>query len=259
MKLALWIVLTLVGVGVAVWMIGWSLPVKHRSVVTRGPEFESVNDWTTWRTDLRRLEMAADARAVVTDAKGSVRYRIEQPADRTLVTTIDQDGLPYGGRWTWSVRPAEGGVSRSLTIEAEGEIYNPVFGIVSCTRSKKARNPSMSSCSRDPRPVPVHLHQAHRVAGRVPEETEDHEPGDLEARRIDGPSVRLDALERLGHVDDAEVNSLLRRILPNRASERHRDPRLELSGFVELPPEDLCVERPERPALRARNVEEHDR
>lgn len=140
MKIVLAIGLTLVVLGVGVVAVGWMLPVEHRSVVTRtipAPADEvwariaSVEDWATWRTDVRRVEMEAGDRAVVTDSNGRVRYRIERTADRTLVTTIDQEGLPYGGRWIWSVEPAEDGISASVTVEEEGEVYNPVFRFVS--------------------------------------------------------------------------------------------------------------------------------
>lgn len=140
MKIVLAIGLTLLVVGVAVVAVGWMLPVEHRSVVTRtipAPADEvwariaAVEDWAAWRTDVRSVEMEAGDRAVVTDSNGRVRYRVERPADRTLVTTIDQEGLPYGGRWIWSVEPAEDGTSAFVTVEEEGEVHHPVFRFVS--------------------------------------------------------------------------------------------------------------------------------
>ena len=59
-----------------------------------------------------------------------MRYRLEQPQDRTLVTTIDTPGLPYGGRWIWSVEEA-GPLQSTVTIVEEGEVYSPLFRFIS--------------------------------------------------------------------------------------------------------------------------------
>ena len=49
--------------------------------------------------------------------------RMERP--RVLVTRIANRDLPFGGTWTYEIKP-EGNGSR-LTITEDGEIYNPLF------------------------------------------------------------------------------------------------------------------------------------
>jgi hypothetical protein len=45
------------------------------------------------------------------------------------VTRIADADLPFGGTWSWDIEPTAGG-SR-VTIEERGEIYNPIFRLVS--------------------------------------------------------------------------------------------------------------------------------
>ena len=42
-----------------------------------------------------------------------------------LVTRIVDDGLPFGGTWTWEIRPAAGG--SEVTITEDGVIKNAFF------------------------------------------------------------------------------------------------------------------------------------
>ncbi len=50
-------------------------------------------------------------------------------APARLVTRIADERLPYGGTWTYEVEEDAGG-SR-VTITEDGEIYNPIFRVVS--------------------------------------------------------------------------------------------------------------------------------
>ncbi len=47
---------------------------------------------------------------------------------RKLVTRIVDEGMPFGGMWTYDIAPA--GSASSLTIREDGVIHNPVFRIV---------------------------------------------------------------------------------------------------------------------------------
>lgn len=126
----------LLAIGV-VWIVGARIPQNHRAEVrdTLAVPADSVwnrirrvEDWPRWR-DLTIEDSGADY-ATVRQGGDVVRYRLEERGERTLVTTIDTPGLPYGGRWTWTVEDAGEGRSR-VTIVEEGEVYSPVFRFVS--------------------------------------------------------------------------------------------------------------------------------
>ena len=57
-------------------------------------------------------------------------YKVEErrPGSR-LVTRIDYASLPFGGTWTLDVKPVAAGTE--LTITEDGEIYNPIFRVMS--------------------------------------------------------------------------------------------------------------------------------
>ena len=75
--------------------------------------------------------MTTGADAIREDGKnGEVTYRIERiEPDSKLVTRIDDPSLAFGGAWTLDVKPAPDGAS--LTITEDGEIYNPIFRVMS--------------------------------------------------------------------------------------------------------------------------------
>jgi hypothetical protein len=51
---------------------------------------------------------------------------VEAKPPERLVTRIAQPGLPFGGGWTFEIKPlANGGAE--VRIQEDGEIYNPIF------------------------------------------------------------------------------------------------------------------------------------
>jgi hypothetical protein len=42
-----------------------------------------------------------------------------------MVTRIADQGLPFGGRWTYELAPSNAGTR--VVITEDGEIYNPIF------------------------------------------------------------------------------------------------------------------------------------
>lgn len=120
-----------------VWGVGAMLPVEHRASVSASlpaapdtvwSRIDRIDRWPEWRdAEVREL---TDESAVVTEGGETLRYRIERPAERTLVTTIDTPDLPFGGRWIWTVTPSADGGS-TVTIVEEGEVYAPIFRFVS--------------------------------------------------------------------------------------------------------------------------------
>jgi hypothetical protein len=104
---------------VAAWVAGLLLPVAH--VASRSATFgarpEAVYSILADRAHYREW-WDDDTPTVVVE---------NHPPER-LVTRI-ADGLPFGGTWTFEVR-AEGTGSR-LTITERGEVYNPMFRVMS--------------------------------------------------------------------------------------------------------------------------------
>lgn len=138
--LALGGVIVLVLVALA---IGAALPVEHRaerSAVVAAPPGEvyalisDVSAFPTWRSDVQRTERMP-ARGDTIEFReygpdGAILYRVEEavPGER-WVTRIADPGLPFGGRWIFTLRPA--GAGTELRIVEEGEVYNPLYRFVS--------------------------------------------------------------------------------------------------------------------------------
>ena len=53
----------------------------------------------------------------------------ESEPPRRLVTRITDKTLPFGGAWTFTLQPVDGGTK--LTITENGEVYNPLFRVMS--------------------------------------------------------------------------------------------------------------------------------
>jgi hypothetical protein len=128
---------------VVVAAIGWMLPAGHhaerRVVLKAAPArvFGVITDFgngATWRSDLQRVEDVKGHGVGVTfreiGRNGAVAFRVEafEPG-RRLVTRIADRSLPYGGTWTFDLAPVDGGTA--LTIAEDGEVYNPIFRLMS--------------------------------------------------------------------------------------------------------------------------------
>lgn len=116
MRIAIWIVVSLVAVVGVVALIGFFLPVGHEA--SRSAEFNRPPDavWT----------LIADPNSYGgwwkgADVKTAV---VESVAPSRLVTKIVGE-TQFGGTWTFEIAPTPTG-SR-LTITERGEIYNVVF------------------------------------------------------------------------------------------------------------------------------------
>ena len=122
--------------------VGLLLPVSHqasRSVrISRPPAevFALIADFERhpeWRTDVRRVTVeGTGVGAKVREESGgdTLRLRVEawEPPGR-LRMRIDDPALPFGGTWTYTLRPVDGGTE--LTVVEDGEVYNPVFRFMS--------------------------------------------------------------------------------------------------------------------------------
>jgi len=129
---------------VVVAVIGYALPKGHVSkraaVYSRPPEviWSAITDFAgqaRWRTDLKTIEQAPAQngkpvwREIAKNGDAVPYETTETDPPRRLVRTIADPKLPFGGRWIYELAPTPSGTR--LTITEEGEVYNPVFRVVS--------------------------------------------------------------------------------------------------------------------------------
>lgn len=135
----------LIAGGVIAWLVlvvtlvGLTVPRDHvasRQITLRQtPEtvFDTLTDLdaaTSWRKDLKRIERLPDREGkpvwVETGSFGRMTMQrdvAERP--HLIVGRIADDSLPFGGTWTYEIKPVDGGAS--LTITENGFIKNPIF------------------------------------------------------------------------------------------------------------------------------------
>jgi uncharacterized protein YndB with AHSA1/START domain len=139
MKTLLLILAGLVVLVAVLALIGSLLPRGHRAtraVTLRQPPeklFAAVRDFTalpTWRSDVKSVELLPSQNGVVSyrevSKHGPITYRVkEERAGQLLVLEIADDGLPYGGTWTFGfVKEASGATVR---ITEDGFVKPPLF------------------------------------------------------------------------------------------------------------------------------------
>ncbi len=78
-------------------------------------------------TSRRGARTCSGASAAATGRSRSKLQESEPP--RRLVTRITDKTLPFGGAWTFTLQPVDGGTK--LTITENGEVYNPLFRVMS--------------------------------------------------------------------------------------------------------------------------------
>jgi uncharacterized protein YndB with AHSA1/START domain len=142
-KIALWVVVGLVGVVILVVVIGWLLPREH--VVTRVGRYRqrpeavweaitNVDAMPSWREGLKSVQKLPDVNGLPAhvEVMGSMTIpmqTMEMVAPKRLVERIADDKLPFGGTWTYEIAPtAEGS---TLRITENGFVGNPIFRFMS--------------------------------------------------------------------------------------------------------------------------------
>jgi uncharacterized protein YndB with AHSA1/START domain len=142
-KIALYVVLGLVGVVALVAVIGLALPKGHRATrtvhLTASPAavfaaIAEVEKYAEWRSDVARVERLPDDQGRVVFREhgkhGPITFRIDESIPPTrMLTRIADPGLPFGGTWTYDLKPADSGTD--LTITEDGEVRNPIFRFMS--------------------------------------------------------------------------------------------------------------------------------
>jgi hypothetical protein len=132
------ILLTLV---VVVIVVGYALPVAHvasREVtLTQTPDevFATLSDvahYTEWRRDVTRVDLLSTSplRWREHGSNGDITFLVVESARPLhLMTRIDDQALPFGGTWSYDLVPS--GTGTSLSITERGEVYNPIFRLMS--------------------------------------------------------------------------------------------------------------------------------
>jgi uncharacterized protein YndB with AHSA1/START domain len=144
MKWALLILGSLAAIGALIAIIGALLPRDHVvtlaariaappaavwNVITDAPSFP------TWRRDVTKVEMLAPTPTGPSWREHSRNGAITMVVDladppRKMIGRIADEGLPFGGTWTFEIAPDGDSASRVSVTEA-GSVYNPIFRFVS--------------------------------------------------------------------------------------------------------------------------------
>ena len=121
--------------------VGFALPVEHvasgERVLPASPEtvfarIEDVARYPEWRGGVTRVEvLGSDPLRWREHADGdALTFEVvERDAPVRLRVRIADPDLPFGGTWTYELRPE--GPGTRLRITEHGEVYNPVFRFVS--------------------------------------------------------------------------------------------------------------------------------
>lgn len=139
MKWSLIAIFVVLGVLLAITVIGGFLPREHRSI--RQAEFHqdqqaiwnTLSDFTllpAWMPGVGRatpVERSGGRSAwVLATADGEMIIEIvETDVPRRLVTRIVDAGGPFGGTWTYDITPVEG--ATRVAITEDGWISNPMY------------------------------------------------------------------------------------------------------------------------------------
>lgn len=139
-----------VAIGVALFAAGLMLPQNHtasRSThLSQPPDsvwaaISNVGAYGSWRPDLDSVKLLpprnghAVWREFRSDNSLTFEATISEPP-RHLVTRIMDTGLPFGGSWDISISPD--GSGSKITITENGEVYNPIFRVMSKLMSQTA-------------------------------------------------------------------------------------------------------------------------
>lgn len=138
------VVVVLVVFVAAVFAAGSMMPQNHTASRTARLSQPPESVWTvitnipafpSWRKDVAVTEQLPSRNGKVvwretSRSRNALTYEAETAErPRHLVTRITDKGLPFGGSWDYVIVP-DGSGSR-ITITEHGEVYNPIFRVVS--------------------------------------------------------------------------------------------------------------------------------
>lgn len=134
----------LVASGAIVALVGLALPSDHVArmsidlLAPPGEVWSLVSDLAgtaRWRPEVQAVDVtepSADGFARFTERgrHGATPFEVvtQEPTTRQVVRVLDE-GLPFGGTWTWDLAPLGDGTRVSIT--EEGFVRNPLFRVMS--------------------------------------------------------------------------------------------------------------------------------
>jgi uncharacterized protein YndB with AHSA1/START domain len=121
---------------------GYALPVAHVASVERAlsppparvfAAIQDVERYPSWRSDVQDVQIVERAPVLrwrEHGSNGTITFEIEEarPPSR-LVSRIADRSLPFGGTWMFVLTPD--GTGTRLAITEHGEVYNPLFRVMS--------------------------------------------------------------------------------------------------------------------------------
>lgn len=141
MKIALIVIGVLVLLILAVVGIGYLLPVKHTASRAASfhaaPErlFSLITGPQNWRPDVVKCEPVSGngggnfQRETTRNGETLTYELLDLDPPKSLKRRIATTGLPYSGKWTFSLQPSSG--ATTVRITEDGEVYNPIFRFMS--------------------------------------------------------------------------------------------------------------------------------
>lgn len=151
MRYLIFAAVALVAIALILVVVGWMLPQRHRAArqatYRATPEvlfglITNATDFPSWRPSVKRVELLEDdgghRRFREIGRDGTITYQIDSVVPgRQLVTRISDSKLPFGGTWTYQLTSGQdsgrgtAAPSTTLRITEDGEVYNPIFRLVS--------------------------------------------------------------------------------------------------------------------------------
>jgi uncharacterized protein YndB with AHSA1/START domain len=133
----------LVALALLIALVGLFLPMRHSVTLTREvpgtPEqvwtvITEVEEYAAWRPGVdraERLEPIAGWPAWREEGpEGTLTFAVAAvEPQRRLVSEIVDEGLPFGGRWTYTLEATANGTR--VTITEDGFVYHPLYRVVS--------------------------------------------------------------------------------------------------------------------------------
>ena len=147
MRTVIYIVVGVIGVVVVLVgimaLIGSRLPKNHvasRSILLRkSPQdvYAVIRNFAStpkWRADVKQVDVEGSQGGPVyfreEGKQGTVNYELtEDVPGQRMVTRIRDTDLGYGGQWTYTLAPENGGTR--VTIREDGEVSNVIFRFMS--------------------------------------------------------------------------------------------------------------------------------
>jgi hypothetical protein len=139
MKWVIIVLVVIVAVVAIVYLIGYFMPVKHKAMYSVRVNAQPAEVWkaitdyhgySTWRKGLKNVVVTDEKHWTETSGDGTIHFEGEMvKPNEVFISRITNKNLPFGGAWYYELVPE--GNETKLIITEEGEVYNPVFRVMS--------------------------------------------------------------------------------------------------------------------------------